>query len=112
MYLKLATKVIVKNEYKPTDLPIYNAYIQVYIQYVDPVQSLTLFLNCLSFLEDLIMSGSVFHSILPLNLSEFNPCLTVLILSSCRRSFSKIVICGPTFEEIPQKGGIFEVKQL
>jgi len=80
---------------------------------VDPVQSLILFLNCLSFLADLIMSGNVFHSMLPLNLSEFNPYLTVLVLGSWTRSFFfKIVICGPTFEEIPQKGGIFEVKYL
>ena len=80
---------------------------------MDPVQSLILLLNCLSFLADLIMSGSVFHSILPLNFREFNPYLAVLVPGRWTRSFSsKIVICGPTFEVIPQKGGIFEVKNL
>ena len=74
---------------------------------MDPVQSLILFLNCLLFLADLIMSESVFHSILPLNLSEFNPYLTVLVLGSWTISFFKIVIYRSTFEEIPQKGRIF-----
>ena len=38
----------------PSDLPIYNAYIQIEYQHVDPAQSLIPFLNCLSFLEDLV----------------------------------------------------------
>ena len=33
---------------------------QIKQQHVAPVQSLILFVNCLSFLADLIMSGSVF----------------------------------------------------
>ena len=55
------------------------------------------------------MSGSVFHSMLPLNFSEFSPYLTVLVLGSWTRSifYSKIVECGPTFRDITQKGGIF-----
>ena len=70
------------NQYRPTFLPIYNAYIQIKKQQKDPVQSLLLFSNCLSFLADLIMSGSVFHSMFPLNLSKFNPYFTVFILGS------------------------------
>ena len=80
---------------------------------MDPVQSLILFLNCLSFLADLLMSRSVFHNMLPLNLNEFSPYLTVFVPGSWTRSFySKIGICGSRFEEIPKKGGIFEVKHL
>ena len=70
---------------------------------MDPVQSLILSLNCLSFLADLIMPGSVFHSILPLNLST--SLFSYLLFR--RDPFSKIVVCGPKFEEIPQKGRIF-----
>ena len=59
------------------------------------------------------MSGSVFHSMLPLNFSEFSPYLTVLILGSWTRFFySKTVGCGPTFKGIQQKEGFFEVRHL
>ena len=69
---------------------------------MDPVQSLILFLNCLSFLADLIMSGSVFHSMLPLNLREFNPYLTVFVLGSWTSAAHKTMetwktLKGPLF---------------
>ena len=39
------------------------------------------------YLADLIMSESVFHNMLPLNLNEFSPYLTVFVLGSWTRSF-------------------------
>ena len=67
---------------------------------MDPVQSSILFLNYLSFLADFIMSGSVFHNMLPLNLNEFNRTSLFSYLVAVRDPYSKIVICGSTFEEI------------
>ena len=55
---------------------------QIKQQHADPVQSFILFLNCLSFLADVIMSGSVYHNMLPLNLNEFSPYLTVFVLGN------------------------------
>ena len=43
------------------------------------------------------MSGSVLHSMLPLDFSEINRYLTVFVLGNW-------MICGPTFGDIPQKG--------
>ena len=66
----------------PTDLPIYNIHLHIEMQHVDSVQSLILFLSCLSFVADFILSGSVFHSMLHPNFGEFNPYLTVFVLDS------------------------------
>ena len=67
---------------KDCNLPIYNIHLHIKQQHVDPVQSLILLLNYLSLLADSIMSGSVFQRMLPLNLREFNPYLTVFVLGS------------------------------
>ena len=80
---------------------------------MDHVESLILFLSCLSFLSDLIMSGSVFHSILPLNLSEFNALFTVLLLGSWTSSFFlRLKFVGLRSKRSHRKEGFFEVKHL
>ena len=68
----------------------------------DPVQSITLFLNCLSFWTDFIESQSEFQSMFPLNDSELNPYLTVLVSGSwmkiIRTAFNKLICCSVQYE--------------